>query len=393
MRIWPRWTSDDSIVAYASSLFTYSTDVLHMSEHEAFLRMRVARASRKHPVLLEMLADGRLHLSGIGKLAPLLTAENCKTVLARAVHQSKREIEELVAELSPKPDAPTSIRKLPNRQEKRQPEQKAQLGPDQVEAPGSTSQNDKQELESPTASPPPTPAALKPAELKPLSPERYKVTFTASVELRDKLEKLKELMRSSVPDGDLAAIIEEAVTEKIEKLEAKRYGKTKTPRKNLDDTDTSASSRYIPAAVKRTVYERDQGQCRYEDETGRRCTETERLEFHHVRPYGQGGDHSPANIQLRCRAHNLYEAERVYGKEVMERYRSSGSRVSEAMAVYTSFGILLEEGESFIDRNWPSLNTFSESLAWHELEYEKINAFGFLEIEKRGDIGMVQRGE
>ena len=34
--------------------------VLHMSEYEALLRMRVARASRKHPVLLEMLADGRL---------------------------------------------------------------------------------------------------------------------------------------------------------------------------------------------------------------------------------------------------------------------------------------------------------------------------------------------
>ncbi len=60
-------------------------------------------------------------------------------------------------------------------------------------------------------------------------------------------------MRSSVPDGDLAAIIEEAVTEKLERLEAKRFGKAKAPRKNLEETDTSASSRYIPAAVKRAV--------------------------------------------------------------------------------------------------------------------------------------------
>jgi hypothetical protein len=51
---------------YASSLFTYCINVLHMSEHEAFLRMRVARTSRKYPMLLDMLADGRLHLSGIG---------------------------------------------------------------------------------------------------------------------------------------------------------------------------------------------------------------------------------------------------------------------------------------------------------------------------------------
>ncbi|MCP4902282.1 MAG: hypothetical protein GY906_35395, partial [bacterium] len=74
----------------SSSLYSYSTSVLHMSEYEALLRMRVARASRKHPVLLEMLADGRLHLSGIDKLAPVLTPDNCEVLVARAVHRSKR---------------------------------------------------------------------------------------------------------------------------------------------------------------------------------------------------------------------------------------------------------------------------------------------------------------
>jgi hypothetical protein len=131
-----------------------------------------------------------------------------------------RRLTELVAELSLKPDAPTSIRKLPDRQEKRKQEQQA----------GSESQKDKPDVETPTATPPPTPAPRKPTEVKPWRPERYKVTFTAGTELRDKLERLKGLMRSTVPDGDLAAIIEEAVTEKIEKLEAKRYGATKSPR-------------------------------------------------------------------------------------------------------------------------------------------------------------------
>ena len=97
--------------------------------------------------------------------------------------------------------------------------------------------------------PPQTPSPAKPAEVKPLAPERYSVKFTASAGFRDKLERLKALMRSSVPDGDLATILEEAVTEKLEKLEAKRYGKTKNPRKTLEETDTSASSRHVPAAV------------------------------------------------------------------------------------------------------------------------------------------------
>ena len=95
------------------SMFAYCTEVLHLSEHEAYLRIAVARASRKHLRLLEMLSDGRLHLSGVAKLAPHLTEANGQTLLERAAHKSKRKIEELVAELSPKPDVPATIRKAP----------------------------------------------------------------------------------------------------------------------------------------------------------------------------------------------------------------------------------------------------------------------------------------
>ena len=68
--------------------------------------------------------------------------------------------------------------------------------------------------------------------------------------------------------------------------------------------------------------------------TGRRCTSRDRLEFHHRDPFGRGGDHSPENLRLVCRTHNAYFAERDYGEEVMERYRRSGSRVSEPAATY-----------------------------------------------------------
>jgi 5-methylcytosine-specific restriction endonuclease McrA len=274
-----------------------------------------------------MLGDGRLHLSGIAKLAPLLTEDNRETLLNRAANKSKRQIEELVAELSPKPDVPTTIRKLPERRGKTKPTQIAELGPDRV---NSVSRQHNPEVEAQ-----PSPASPRPAVVKPIAPARYQIQFTASAELRDKLERLRALMRSSVNDGDLAAIIEDAVTEKLERLEAKRFGKTKAPRKSLEETDTSPSSRYIPAPVKRAVYERDLGQCCYVDEGGRRCTERNRLEFHHDSPYGRGGNHNPENVRLLCRTHNLYLAERDYGKEVMERYRSSPSRVSEPAAVYT----------------------------------------------------------
>jgi hypothetical protein len=53
--------------------------------------------------------------------------------------------------------------------------------------------------------------------VEPLAPGRYSVRFTASADLRDKLERLQALMRHSVPDGDLAKIIEVAVTRKLER--------------------------------------------------------------------------------------------------------------------------------------------------------------------------------
>ena len=120
-------------------MFVCATEFLHLSEHEAYLRITVARASRKHPILLEMLADGRLHLSGIAKLVPFLTETNRVSLLARAAHQSKRKIEELVSERSPKPDVPASMRKLPERRTKTRPMEN-ELGPDraQMRAPRTT---------------------------------------------------------------------------------------------------------------------------------------------------------------------------------------------------------------------------------------------------------------
>ncbi len=212
-----------------SSMFSYCIEVLHLSEPEAYLRITVARAARKHPALLAMLGDGRLHLSGIAILAPHLTDENQEQLLARATHKSKRQIEELAAELAPKPDVPAAIRKLPA-----PPASPAlQLRPDGVEP------TVPREV-GPASTAPPPPASPRPA---PLAPERYKVQFTASKELRDKLERLQALM-----NVDLAEVIEAAVTEKLERVEAKRYGETKNPRKTIEDTDTSPRSRYIPAA-------------------------------------------------------------------------------------------------------------------------------------------------
>jgi len=259
-------------------------------------------------MLLTMLADGRLHLSAIAKLAPHLTRDNRVALLERVTHKSKRQIEDLIAEIAPRPDVPAMVRKLPERTALPMPGPLVapnngagpivELSPDGVAAPAVA------------PLPPPSPTLVQP-----LSPGRYKVQFTASAELQQKLERLQALMGSKGRDGDLAAVIEQAVTEKLERLETRRIGRTKAPRKG------PASSRHIPAAVQRAVRERDGDRCRYVDEQGRRCKERTWLQFHHRHPFGLGGEHSLENIRLMCPAHNAYLAECDYGREAMARHR------------------------------------------------------------------------
>jgi hypothetical protein len=161
------------------------------------------------------------------------------------------------------------------------------------------------------------------------------VQFTASAALRDKLERLQELMRSSIPDGDLAAIIEAAVTEKLERLVARRFGRTSTPRKSVSTSDTTPRTRHVPAAVRRAVAVRDEGRCRYVDAEGHRCTARARLEWHHRWPWAAGGDHSPSNLSMLCPVHNRYLAEIDFGREAVGRHRRSTVQSPATMKMTT----------------------------------------------------------
>jgi hypothetical protein len=336
-----------------SSMFAYCVEVLHLSEPEAGLRIHVARTCRKHPGLLEMLRDGRIHLSGISLLAPVLTSRNRDILLKRATHQPKSRIEEIVAELKPRPRAPVIVRKLEHRP--RPVGASAHVpGPGTAPLPAAEPLRDdvgvssgrtgskhrpddvvqrvaaSSETTIPEHLPDDAdgrhfPLSIPASRIEAVAHRSFRVHFTASEELRDKLERLQALMRSSVPDGDLGRIIEQAVTEKLERLEARRFGKTKKPRKSLAQSDTRPKSRHIPAAVRRAVEKRDGSRCTYRDARGRRCSKCHDLEFHHREPYGFGGDHSPDRLALMCRTHNNLMAEHDYGKELMWRHRRRSS--------------------------------------------------------------------
>ena len=79
--------------------------------------------------------------------------------------------------------------------------------------------------------------------------------------------------------------------------------------------------------LEREVFERDGGRCSYVDASGARCSETGRLEFHHLTAFAQGGEHTEKNLTLRCAAHNALAAEADFGREHMDRVRPSGPRI------------------------------------------------------------------
>jgi hypothetical protein len=303
------------LAAGCSSLFTYCTQVLRLSEHAAYGRIEAARASRRFPVVLELFECGDVTLTTITLLARHLTADNHRALLDEARGKSRREVERLVASLQPRPEAPSSIRKLPD------PRMARMLPVDSLAA---GAQPPSPETAGPpivtaAADPTPTPATAvtssRPAIL-PLAPERYRIHITVSAATHDRLRRAQDLMRHTVPDGDPAVIVGRALTLLVDMLERRRFAAAARGCATVDRPQGDVRrTRYISAAIRRAVWKRDDGQCAFMGTHGR-CTERGTLEFHHVQPYAAGGVTSADNLQLRCRAHNQYDAEQFFGPTV-----------------------------------------------------------------------------
>jgi hypothetical protein len=92
-----------------SSLYTYCVYELRFSEDEAFRRVSAARLVRRFPALLDAIAAGELHLTGLLMLGPHLTPDNLVEVLALAKHRTKKELARLVRSLDPLPSVPSRI--------------------------------------------------------------------------------------------------------------------------------------------------------------------------------------------------------------------------------------------------------------------------------------------
>ncbi|PYQ54279.1 MAG: hypothetical protein DMF78_06635 [Acidobacteria bacterium] len=225
----------------------------------------MARAARRFPVILEMLAAGTVTLTAVRLLAPHLTSANHCEVLVSARGKKKEQIAEIVARLSPRPDVPASIRKLPA-----------------LPLEGLASAEDPS---LPATDPVPLPTQaraiaepLSPprAAVTPLSPDRYKLQLTIGGDTLEKLRLAKDMLSHAIPSGDDAAVLDRALTVLLVDLARKKFADTRKPRPSRA---SNPRAREVTAAVKRVVWVRDLGRCAFIGASGHRCNERRFVEF------------------------------------------------------------------------------------------------------------------
>ena len=111
------------------------------------------------------------------------------------------------------------------------------------------------------------------------------------------------MLSHTVPNGDTAKVVKQALETLVADLARRKFAVTDRPRASkgpADDQDVSA-------AVKREVFLRDRGRCRFVGATGRRCDSRRFIGFHHVISRVNGGKATAENLELRCGPHNRYQ--------------------------------------------------------------------------------------
>lgn len=321
------------------SMLAYCVAELKLSEDAAGRRITAARVTRRFPVVLDALDVGRLSLTAVGLLAPHLTENNAPGLFEAAADKTKPELQHLLAERFPRSEMMAWVAEMPGSSAAHSEDQHALARVHEQEAPD----GDRLQLapERVGTEPQHALARVDRCRVKPLSAQSLEVQFTMGQGVYDKLRYAQELLSHQIPSGDIAQVFERALDALIPHLEKRKFAATSRPRSS--GPRSSTNPRHIPAHVKRTVWERDGGQCTYVSDRGHRCPARSRLEFDHALEVARGGVATVSNTRLLCRSHNQFAAEQAFGAEFMRekreqaRCRGAWQRVQKARAPASEF--------------------------------------------------------
>ena len=291
-----------------SSLFAYCVERLGYSEDGANKRVRVARLVQRFPQVLDDLASGEVHLTGLFLLSGHLTENNVEQLMGEARRKSKRQIEELIARWFPRPGLAPTITPV-------------------------TSEPAQGELSTwPGTGNAASPAQAPRPRVEPLSPASVRVEFTARAAFREKLEQAQNLLSHTIPSGDLATILELALDRLVAVETKRRSGSGKSSKRR----ETKPGSRHVPVEIQRAVRGRDGNQCTFTDAEGRRCSEKRFLTIEHIHPFAKRGPTTVENCCLLCQGHNAFRARQVFGEKHIQ------NKIAEARARHETNSVPVE---------------------------------------------------
>ena len=307
----------DYLAAGCSCMRSYCMGQLRMSEDKALRRIQVARVALRFPEVFEYLADGRLSVTTAAVLAPHLAPETAAGLLAGAAFRTQREIVQMLAERLQAPVAsPVAAAG----------ESPVETTSGQHAAPHAISHLSRCEdmlgdLAVLEHAPVHT-GHTRRGRVTPCAAGAYDVRLSITEAEHAELVRAQALLGHSVPSGDPALIYARAMTHYLAHLEKQRLG----VKPGAAAPGAEPGGRAIPKALRRFVWERDGGRCAFVSADGHRCEETARLEIDHITPVALGDKSTPDNLRLLCSTHNRHEAERLLGKERVQRRREIGER-------------------------------------------------------------------
>jgi hypothetical protein len=336
-----------------ASLFAFLVAELRLSRNSAFWRLSSARLIQRHPEVIEPLRDGRLCLSTTAELAKVLTSENLDSVLPRYYRLSAREAAEVTVELQPRAHPPlrTVVTCLePSRPAgdlAASPRPQAALvlgGRPTTRTEGAVPTSEPTQgpcgpasgAEAPSTSPPRVEAPR--GDVEPLTADLRRLHITVSRQFLVELESAKDGLSHAIPNATIEQVLQAAVRLLLER-QAKARGQVKRPRAIPNQSPQEAAPplelistepppprrpgprEAIPAAVRRAVWERDQGRCTWPLDGGGCCGSTHRLELDHIKPWARDGEPSVANLRVVCASHNALAARQAFGARWMVRYQ------------------------------------------------------------------------
>jgi 5-methylcytosine-specific restriction endonuclease McrA len=321
------------------NLYGFCIDRLKLTRGATYRRVTAARLVARYPEIAEYLRDGRLCLTTLALLDDVLDDSNVREVLERAAGRTEEQTKVLVAALKPQPAPRDLFQRLPAPRAAAQCA--AALTAASCPAPAVPAAEAGALIAPPANAPEaqvatalqanfasPVPARRAAAAPQPISADQYVLRVTIGQELADDLKKVKALLSHSIPDGNLEAVLHACVRNMIAHCEKRRMGSDEPrPRK----VKQPPKDRGVPVEVSREIWKRDGGTCAYLAPDGKRCGSDYQVEVHHLQPYARKGPPTVENLQIRCRAHNRYAAEKDFGSDFMARFgRRAPRRLSTA---------------------------------------------------------------